>query len=160
MCNKHEKLISKLIQKIDELKAENQELSDLIPCGSNSGKTWYYKEPTYKFSTSYESIETCPLTGRSEMTVIRQHEIDLNDNESYFIQGVLHSEQDHWSRKLKNGTLQWHKNGELHRIGHPAVVYPNGEVEYWEYGVQIEAPFNFIAKIADFFISYKAIFES
>ena len=36
------------------------------------------------------------------------------------------------------GESIWHHNGKLHRgYGRPAVIYPNGNCEYWYYGRRV-----------------------
>ncbi len=34
----------------------------------------------------------------------------------------------------KYGTKRWKVNGRLHRLGAPAVVYPDGTEEWWNHG--------------------------
>lgn len=38
-----------------------------------------------------------------------------------------------------DGIEKWYFNDKLHRDNGPAVVYPSGEVEYWNHGVRVEA---------------------
>jgi hypothetical protein len=45
-----------------------------------------------------------------------------------------HSIDDRPSIVYKNGTKEWHSNGDLHRKKAPAVEYANGDVEYWQLG--------------------------
>ena len=35
----------------------------------------------------------------------------------------------------ENGIKRWYKDGQLHRIGGPAVQYPNGKDEWYQWGL-------------------------
>jgi hypothetical protein len=42
----------------------------------------------------------------------------------------------HSTRKVKNGVIVYEKNGVLHREDGPALIFPSGNVYYYEYGAQ------------------------
>lgn len=37
---------------------------------------------------------------------------------------------------LHDGTRNWTVNGQLHRVGGPAIEHPNGSTEWFEYGIR------------------------
>lgn len=51
--------------------------------------------------------------------------------------GSIHRDNDLPAVVKKDGTQMWYDFGELHRVGKPAVVYPDGKVEYWEHNKPI-----------------------
>lgn len=57
---------------------------------------------------------------------------------SYNAIGQLHSFDDKPSLVSYNGTLYCYKNGQYHRENNlPAIVYPNGDNEYWKNNVRV-----------------------
>jgi hypothetical protein len=41
-----------------------------------------------------------------------------------------------WCCTWTNGAQHWHKEGELHRLDGPAIIYPNGEQFWYKEGVR------------------------
>lgn len=55
-----------------------------------------------------------------------------NGDKEYFINGLLHREDDLPAREMANGTKEWFVHGKRHRNGdQPAIVRPDGTEEYW-----------------------------
>ena len=40
----------------------------------------------------------------------------------------------------KDGTKTYRNNGRLHRLDGPAVIYADGEVEWWAWGIREKDP--------------------
>lgn len=53
-----------------------------------------------------------------------------------YLNGTRHSFNDMPAVCTINGLYEWYYLGHLHRIGRPAVIYPNGDVEYYVHGVR------------------------
>jgi hypothetical protein len=59
---------------------------------------------------------------------------DAINRKQWHIHGMLHRENDLPAVECANGDKQWWYQGKRHRIGNPAIVYNNDELEaeYWE----------------------------
>ena len=42
------------------------------------------------------------------------------------------------ARKWRDGSCFWYLDGKAHRIGNPAIIYSNGDVEYLENGEEVK----------------------
>ena len=60
--------------------------------------------------------------------------VDRFQTERTYYNGKLHSVHDRPSLKKVDGHKEWHKNGKLHRVNKPAIVYENGGKEYYVEG--------------------------
>ena len=57
--------------------------------------------------------------------------------ECWYRHGQLHSWNDEPSYSQEDGSRFWHKEGALHRVGGPAIVWRDGSEEWWEEGVRL-----------------------
>ncbi|RTK96777.1 MAG: hypothetical protein EKK64_03050 [Neisseriaceae bacterium] len=63
----------------------------------------------------------------------------ISGNKLWRKNGRLHRGNDLPAKEYGNGTKEWRVNGERHRDNDlPAVVYADGEVLFFEYGVEYE----------------------
>ena len=51
----------------------------------------------------------------------------------------MHREGDKPAVIWSEGTLEWYKNGILHRTNRPAIVRPDGSEEYWINGNRVKS---------------------
>lgn len=52
--------------------------------------------------------------------------------------GKCHRDNDLPAVIYANGTQEWYKNGWLHRDKLPAIIFYDGEVDYWVNGIQVK----------------------
>ena len=91
------------------------------------GRHYRTRPSRYKFIDFHESIENGAWVGR-------EHSIDLEGVESFYVNGLLHSENGNWARKHPDGTVEWYQYGELHRVFGPAIIYNDGSKRYFKNG--------------------------
>ena len=55
----------------------------------------------------------------------------------WYKNGELHRLDGPATVFVATGGEEWYKNGLCHRLNGPAIIKANGDVEFWEYDVQI-----------------------
>ena len=71
--------------------------------------------------------------------------IDCNGSKVWYKDGKYHREGGKPAVEIKNGTNLWYLNDLLHREEGPAIIYCNGNKEWWIHGneyIPEEHPFN------------------
>jgi hypothetical protein len=63
--------------------------------------------------------------------------IYFNGSKFWYKKGQLHRENDLPAVIYADGTQKWYKDGEHHRENGPAVIWHDGEKEYWLNGRQV-----------------------
>jgi len=138
MCIEEKKKIEELINELaktrktlERLKVHFKTTLKMVPRLRN-GNRYKIRRSEFQFMEFKESKDS------SGNWFGKEHSIDLDGVEVYRLNGMLHSENDHWAKKYPDGTTEWYYKGELHRFNGPAIIKSNGELKYYKFGEEVK----------------------